>query len=626
MPDAVVRHRNGGGDTEWKTLDLTINGPGANFQIATERIAAAVHLALDDLHLDLLDIAAAVFAADRVVRRGGDTRPKLGEHWRRELQFEIKVRCPDLWSQPEMAGDLCDIVSFLTGDDVGFRFAGGRRRLAQQDYLPIDRVAERNSCTPKVILFSGGLDSLAGAIETLEREDGPVLLVTHRSAQKMIPHQDRLADALIKRYPGRITYVPIRATFIQRASPESTQRSRSFLFAAFGFVLARMASSNDLTFFENGVVSHNLPINRQVVGTMATRTTHPLVLHRMEAFLSRLSGHKFSIANPYAWRTKKEVVEVLRDHDAQHLIADTVSCNQVRDRSISKTHCGTCSQCLDRRFALLAAGLADADPEDAYEIAMLTGDRSGDRKRTLALDWPAHAGRLAGENIDRFAERFMGELVRIAEGFPRLQPDDVIHRCHALQQRHGVAVKSVLEQALRDHATAILEQTLPETSLLRAFVADRSRSIEMPELEQPVTRIEPDHTAATEDEEAGPLWPLRVRMYNENGVPVIDVKGLGTVRRAPASAAHALRPQHEQDRDAGLGLDDHRYVAAGILSPAAGSSKEAVAQNVRRCRHELAKCYKVVEDCWPEHDILIQSRRPYGYRLDPTIKLLPSDP
>ncbi len=37
--------------------------------------------------------------------------------------------------------------------------------------------------------------------------------------------------------------------------------------------------------YENGIISHNLPISGQVVGTMATRTTHPLSLLLLERFL-----------------------------------------------------------------------------------------------------------------------------------------------------------------------------------------------------------------------------------------------------------------------------------------------------------------------------------------------------
>jgi hypothetical protein len=52
------------------------------------------------------------------------------------------------------------------------------------------------------------------------------------------------------------------------------------------------------SFYENGIVSLNLPISRQVIGTMATRTTHPLFLTRLEEFLSKVAERSFRIDNP----------------------------------------------------------------------------------------------------------------------------------------------------------------------------------------------------------------------------------------------------------------------------------------------------------------------------------------
>ena len=47
-----------------------------------------------------------------------------------------------------------------------------------------------------------------------------------------------------------------------------------------GAVTARLFGLDRITFFENGIVSLNLPPLAQVVGARATRTTHPQVLGR----------------------------------------------------------------------------------------------------------------------------------------------------------------------------------------------------------------------------------------------------------------------------------------------------------------------------------------------------------
>lgn len=125
------------------------------------------------------------------------------------------------------------------------------------------------------------MDSLAGALQVLATTDRKVVLVTHRSAQKAITRQVRLGKELTELYPGRVLHLHVRATNIGSQARERTQRSRSFLFAGLGFVVARLFGASLLSFYENGVVSHQLPISPQVIGTMATRTTHPQSLRLM---------------------------------------------------------------------------------------------------------------------------------------------------------------------------------------------------------------------------------------------------------------------------------------------------------------------------------------------------------
>ena len=110
---------------------------------------------------------------------------------------------------------------------------------------------------------------------------------------------------------------------------------------------------------------------------MASRTTHPLALRRLGALLEFIDGVPIEVDNPYVWQTKTQVLERLTGHGGADLITATASCSSVFDRPLELPHCGCCSQCHDRRFAMLAAGLADFDPEARYETELLTGPREG---------------------------------------------------------------------------------------------------------------------------------------------------------------------------------------------------------------------------------------------------------
>ena len=57
-------------------------------------------------------------------------------------------------------------------------------------------------------------------------------------------------------------------------------------------------------------------------------------------------------------------------------------------------HCGQCSQCIDRRFAILAAGQDQADPEDAYKVDLLLGGREPGPDREMALAFIRSASKI----------------------------------------------------------------------------------------------------------------------------------------------------------------------------------------------------------------------------------------
>ena len=154
-----------------------------------------------------------------------------------------------------------------------------------------------------------------------------------------------------------------------------------------------------ITFFENGIVSLNLPPLAQVVGARATRATHPQVLAGFHRLLSEVVSQNFDVGNPYSWLTKAEAVERICGERLRGLIRDTRSCAHVHEMTKTHPHCGLCSQCIDRRFAVLAAGLKREDPAEAYKVDLFTGERLPGPGRELALAYVRSVS-----DIDRMTE------------------------------------------------------------------------------------------------------------------------------------------------------------------------------------------------------------------------------
>lgn len=598
MPKIIVNAAAAAGKGD---VPITINERPASFFLRTPTLNHIIQ-GMEARSFDLVLIAASVFTADALISRGGSSRADFGEGWHRDLRFVIPVREVEFWrGQTE---PLANLLEFLTGDRFEFSFVHRPHKgPAQSDLLLGER---RPAEADRIILFSGGLDSLTGALEALLSDEARPILVTHCSASKTVSVQKRLVAELKDRFPGRVTWAPALGTLRGQKAKETTQRSRSFFYAALGYAAASVVGASRISFCENGIVSVNLPISRQVIGTMATRTTHPLFLHRLEALLSQVAGKSILVDNPYAWLTKTEVVTRLRTLGGADLIAKTNSCSSVRARTQEHPLCGCCSQCLDRRFAVLAADLAQHDPASRYEVDLFLGQRKSPQDRTMANDWTRHASRrLCVAPPHQFQADFAAPLADVAAGYPQQRPGEVLTAAYEMHRRHGAAVHDVLQNMLRQYGPLIIKGAVPEDSLLATVLKD---GVEAP--------IATDETIETDDpvvaDVVDGIFPLRLT-FDPDGSPRLRVIGLGDFSGKSYQVVGKLRPYHEEDRKSATAPERHCFAPPGHL----GETKERVRQQIKRCRSELAEAYEIIEGQPPETDLLIETGNPHGYRLDP---------
>ncbi|WGH78594.1 adenine nucleotide alpha hydrolase family protein [Jannaschia ovalis] len=614
MPDAEVLV---GGEAEPRVI--RINGPDPTFVLASDIIRAAAISEVDPRALDFLEIAAVVFAADSAVTRGGGTRVGMGEGWRRDFVFRIPVRNPELWSRPDVTEALEAATEFLTEDRVRFAFVPADPEPTREPYLDLVPGGEAFRAD-QVILFSGGLDSFAGALETLATTSSNVVLVTHRSAQKVIPRQVELGQYLRDRFPNRVLHINVQARRKGQEARDATQRSRTLLFAALGQAVATTFGGERLSFYENGIVSHNLPITQQIVGTMATRTTHPMSLKLVNDLLALVWPDRPRIVNRYEWLTKTEVVRRIAEQGGATQIPRAVSCTSIREQTNLHTHCGACTQCLDRRFAILAAGLADHDPSEIYGTDVLLGERGTTRSRTIAVEWTRHSLRLAKLDPASAMSEFGQEISRIAGGHPNLSGAAALDRTLAMHRRHSEAVRSVLAQAVREHSDEIVSHALPDDSLLAMHLRQDISAISAPAFRFEGILHDDDLEAEYSeeaDQDAGDR--LRVAFLKEGDRFVIVAHSLGRVAGQPAMVAHGLKPAFDADRAAGRSGDHHRYLRVSEIEHCEKLSKEAIRKAVQRCREELAAFYEAMHRKRPAAPLLIQNRPKAGYRLDPDL-------
>ena len=336
-----------------------------------------------DVGLDFLRIGAMVFIADKTVLRD-DT----ADGWTREIAATVPVSDVDRWQQVGLV--LERALSFLSGDQWSFFFQGlhpytvqaPRRRTHPRELtVALDQVTH-------VCLFSGGMDSLAGAVELLE-SDGCPAFIGHYESGLPSTFQTGLVNQLQQHYGEdrcdlRQLYLrPKHASDRQRqplpGDRERTTRSRSFLFLASAVALAE-AIALDLPIMmpENGYIGINVPLSRSRAGSLSTRTTHPRFVAYMQEILDTL-GLRHEIQNPFRLMTKGEIlVNAANQQLLRRLVPDSVSCSHpeaARWGGEEQGNCGACYPCLIRRAAVHAAGWSTGhiryDALDPSDQAML---------------------------------------------------------------------------------------------------------------------------------------------------------------------------------------------------------------------------------------------------------------
>jgi 7-cyano-7-deazaguanine synthase in queuosine biosynthesis len=449
-------------------LELRSFGGAANVRLKLGQIGAAMLTHPPVAFLDLIEIATFVYIADQQVHRGAHDVDTFGGNWRRSFRFHIPVRVPELWSSDPVRSSLLSLLTFLSDDDYEFEFSPLRSPPELPNYLDFNPDADRPEPS-EVILFSGGLDSLGGVVERVIEQGHSAILVTHESTAKLRKRHRILREMIEARTRGPLPqHLSVTVNKQGQEEREYTQRSRSFLYASLAAATARMIGQDKVTFFENGIVSMNLPLAAQVVGSKSTRTTHPIVLGRMAKLFSLLDDTPFSVSNGFLWKTKTDVVELIKGANHADLIPWSTSCMHTWQFRNEHPHCGNCSQCVDRRFAVLAGAGEECESAASYARDVLTGERDDDESRMLVASYTERAVSLSRMSESEFLSK-NGVVARLIRHVGLPEPE-ALTRIHALHQRHGQQVAGVLAKAIGSHGREIIDDSLPRTSLLRLSI------------------------------------------------------------------------------------------------------------------------------------------------------------
>jgi hypothetical protein len=130
----------------------------------------------------------------------------------------------------------------------------------------------------------------------------------------------------------------------------------------------------------------------------------------LSEFLSHVAGNPIALDNAYRWKTKADVLEVLKTHRAEDLIPSAVTCSRTTMTRGDHTHCGGCFQCVDRRFSASASGLSDVDHSGLYTLDMLSQSIVDGQVKTVILDYIRLGLGFEADTPDSFCDRWLTEI------------------------------------------------------------------------------------------------------------------------------------------------------------------------------------------------------------------------
>lgn len=331
---------------------------------------------IPSLVADLLDIAASIMWADRTCRRPrvyGTFRQLRG--WVRHFQLTLGVRQPDFWNDIVVKETLEQLLHWLTEDHWELHFAHGPARRHSDIQRSMFSSPPSNAL---VVLYSGGLDSLAGVVNLAKRHpDKEIILISTLSSRLsgIVHEQVRLLQRILPSNHIKHADIPFNVVHDgKKEKEENTQRTRGLLFFSCGLVQAVVSQVHQVITCENGIGMLNLPFNKRQLGTQHTRSVHPRTFTYITRLLSLLNIADIRYEAPFMFSTKGEMCVGLREMGLGWLCAYTISCDSFSQRISlpakvpgTEIHCGKCSSCLLRRQAIFNAQLENEDAQVSYQ-------------------------------------------------------------------------------------------------------------------------------------------------------------------------------------------------------------------------------------------------------------------
>ncbi|WP_429975685.1 hypothetical protein [Enterococcus sp. DIV0086] len=282
---------------------------------------------------DIVNVMLAVFDGD--ISTGGDSDNKTS----RNISISAKVYDIESWNRSKEK--LISLINWVSGDLFNVSF------IENEDSFETFLLEIPSSQKKCITLFSGGLDSLAGAYYNLENGiSSDYVGYVNKGEEKT--HQLLLKTFYEDKFSASGSEIDIRNKY-QKKKAFFFQSTRSLLYLSLAISRAISNSTKEIRMYENGILSLNPEFGRYT-----TKTTHPKTIFLYNELLKAL-GHDIRIFNKFEYQTKGEVIENM-NLEFKSQIKNTFTCGKSRagKQYKHKGQCGTCIPCILRKISLAA--------------------------------------------------------------------------------------------------------------------------------------------------------------------------------------------------------------------------------------------------------------------------------
>lgn len=316
-----------------------------------------VGLCLSEKIWDFNTIAFSVVSADNSLRRKNSV-----DGWTRQIDLTVHLYNPSVWEPVKLNFE--KTLRFLTGDFWYLTFKDGGVSLPVHQNREFNLFETSDFYEDCVCLLSGGVDSLAGAIDLVAEGHRPIFIsqLVRGDAKTQRNYAEKISLESHHFQWNHNIHLP-------NDESEGSTRSRSIIFFAFAALAAsaiqvQPSSSVNIIVPENGFISLNIPLHSGRMGSFSTKSTHPVYLKCIQNIWNEV-GINLNLQMPYQFKTKGEILAKCKNQQLlKELVFQSVSCGKYRVYHMQ--HCGRCFPCLVRRAAFQYWGEVDQTSGSYY--------------------------------------------------------------------------------------------------------------------------------------------------------------------------------------------------------------------------------------------------------------------